>query len=54
MTPDEITELEETIAASFIRGNVLSIQDAKDHAALAVTHMKNAMALASARKGGSV
>ncbi len=43
MTQDELKKLEETIAASFIRGNVLSVQDAKDHAALAVTHMQNAL-----------
>ena len=43
MTPTELTKLEETIAASFIRANVLSMADAKAHAGLAVAHLKNAM-----------
>lgn len=44
MTPSELAKLENTIAASFIRSNVLSIEEAKGHAALAVIHVRNALA----------
>jgi hypothetical protein len=33
--------LERTIAASFVRCNVLPVQEALDHAALAVQHVRN-------------
>lgn len=40
MTPSTLTTLEETITASFIRANVLSVEDAKAHAALAMNHVR--------------
>jgi len=47
----DFKKLQETIAASFIRSNVLPIEEAKGHAALAVAHMRNALALSNLRKG---
>ena len=44
MTQEEINALELTIAASFIRANVLSLHEANQHAGLAIQHMRNAMA----------
>lgn len=48
MTKEELEKLEETIALSFIRSNVLSVDEAKAHAGLAVDHVKRALRLAGA------
>jgi len=50
MTKEELAELQQTIEASFIRSNVLSVEEAEGHAALAVTHIKNALARAAAKQ----
>lgn len=49
MTKEELKALEDTIFASFIRCNVMDIHNAREHASLAVHHMKNAMAAKAIR-----
>lgn len=43
MTPAQLAQIEEAIATAFIRSNVLTMEQARSHAGLAMDHVRKAL-----------